>query len=172
MGQAAADLTAVANRLAKIRPQDYPAQFEVVVAQMGQSVAGHFESTLYTILAAVGLLLLIGCVNVANLMLVRANVRMKEFAIRFSLGAGRMRMTRQLLTESLTLAILGGLVGVLAGYADGTAILWKADLQAGLHTFRGQAAGIESVAFDRAGYRYHGRIKALADAAREAGLKF
>jgi putative ABC transport system permease protein len=117
MGQAAADLTAVANRLAKIRPQDYPAQFEVVVAQMGQSVAGHFQSTLYTVLVAVGLLLLIGCVNVANLMLARATAREKEFALRAVLGANKRRLVQLLLVESLLLAIGGAALGVLIAWA-------------------------------------------------------
>src|SRR4029077_2347846 len=69
--QAAADATVIANHLAKINPQDYPAHFQVLVKRLGDTVVGRFESTLYTILAAVGLLLLIGCGNVANLMLAR-----------------------------------------------------------------------------------------------------
>ena len=116
MAQAAADLTAVVNRLAKLRPQDYPAQFQVLVAQIGHSVAGHFESTLYTVLVAVGLLLLIGCVNVANLMLARATAREKEFALRAVLGAGRARLVRLLLVESLVLAIGGAALGVMIAW--------------------------------------------------------
>jgi putative ABC transport system permease protein len=113
MAQAAADLTAVVNRLAKIRPQDYPTQFQVFVAHIGHSVAGHFESTLYTVLVAVGLLLLIACGNVANLMLARATSREKEFALRAVLGAGRARLVRLLLVESLVLALGGATFGVL-----------------------------------------------------------
>jgi putative ABC transport system permease protein len=116
MAQAGADLTAVVNRLAKLRPQDYPAQFQVLVAQIGHSVAGHFESTLYTVLVAVGLLLLIGCVNVANLMLARATAREKEFALRAVLGAGRARLVRLLLVESLVLAIGGAALGVVIAW--------------------------------------------------------
>lgn len=116
IAQAAADLTAVVNRLAKIRPQDYPAQFQVFVEQIGHSVAGHFESTLYTVLVAVGLLLLIGCVNVANLMLARATAREKEFALRAALGAGRARLVRLLLVESLVLAIGGAALGVVIAW--------------------------------------------------------
>jgi putative ABC transport system permease protein len=116
MAQAAADLTAVENRLAKLRPQDYPAQFQVQVEQIGHSVSGHFESTLYTVLVAVGLLLLIGCVNVANLMLARATAREKEFALRAVLGAGRARLVRLLLVESLGLAIGGAALGVVIAW--------------------------------------------------------
>jgi putative ABC transport system permease protein len=114
--QASADLTAVVNHLAKLRPQDYPAQFQVFVEQIGHSVAGHFESTLYTVLVAVGLLLLIGCVNVANLMLARATAREKEFILRTVLGAGRARLVRLLLVESLVLAIGGAALGVLIAW--------------------------------------------------------
>jgi predicted permease len=66
---------------------------------------------------AVLVVLAIGCVNMANLMLVRSNVRMKELAIRFSLGAGRWRIVRQLLIESLTLAVIGATIGVALAYA-------------------------------------------------------
>jgi predicted permease len=116
MAQASEDLTGIANRLAKIRPQDYPPQFQMFVAQIGHSVVGHFESTLYTVLVAVGLLLLIGCVNVANLMLARATSREKEFALRAVLGAGQARLVRFLLVESLVLAMGGAALGVLIAW--------------------------------------------------------
>lgn len=115
-GQAAEDLALIANRQAKIHPQDYPPQFQVFVAQIGRSVTGQFESPLYTVLVAVGLLLLIGCVNVANLMLARATSREKEFALRTVLGAGRARLVRLLLVESLALASGGAVLGVLIAW--------------------------------------------------------
>ena len=114
--QAAADATVIANRLAKINPQDYPAHFQVLVKHLGDTVVGRFESTLYTVLAAVGLLLLIGCANVANLMLARATAREKEFALRATLGAGRARLVRLLLVESLVLAIGGAALGSLIAW--------------------------------------------------------
>jgi putative ABC transport system permease protein len=116
MAQASADLTGILNRLAKLRPQDYPAQFQVFLVQIGHSVTGHVESTLYTVLVAVGLLLLIACVNVANLMLSRATSREKEFALRAVLGAGQARLVRLLLVESLVLAMGGAALGVLIAW--------------------------------------------------------
>jgi predicted permease len=114
--QAAADATVIANHLAKINPQDYPAHFQILVKRLGDTVVGRFESTLYTVLAAVGLLLLIGCANVANLMLARATSREKEFALRAVLGAARARLVRLLLVESLVLAIGGAALGVLIAW--------------------------------------------------------
>jgi putative ABC transport system permease protein len=114
--QAEADLTVIAKRLAKIYPQAYPAQFTVLVKQIGDSVIGRFEATLYTVLAAVGFLLLIACSNVANLMLARATTREKEFALRAALGAGRRRLVRLLMVESLVLAMAGAMLGIFVAW--------------------------------------------------------
>ena len=114
--QVEADMTVILNGLAKVHPQDYPKRFTVLAKKLGDTVVGRFESTLYTALAAVGLLLLIGCSNVANLMLARATSREKEFALRAALGAGRARLVRLLLVESLVLAFGGAAFGVLIAW--------------------------------------------------------
>ena len=110
--QAEAELTVIAHRLAKMDPQEYPQQFAVHVGTLGDSVVERIRPTLYTVLAAVGLLLLIACSNVANLMLARATMREKEFALRTVLGAGRTRVVRLLFVESLVLAIAGAALGI------------------------------------------------------------
>jgi len=114
--QAIADLTIVANRLAKVYPTEYPKHFTVELQSLTDLVVGRFRTTLYIVLAAVGLLLLIGCGNVANLLLARATTREKEFAIRSALGASRGRLIRQLLVESLILAFGGALLGALLAW--------------------------------------------------------
>jgi putative ABC transport system permease protein len=116
LAQASADLTGIVNPLAKLRPQDYPAQFQMFAVPFGHSGGEHLESTLYTVLAAVGLLLLIACVNVANLMLARATSREREFALRAALGACQVRLVRLLLVESLVLAIGGAALGVMIAW--------------------------------------------------------
>ena len=117
--QAEADLTVIARRLAKSYPQDYPAQFRVQVKRRLDSVLDRYKgfgAMLYTVLAAVGLLLLIACSNVANLMLARATAREKEFALRAALGAGRARLVRLLMVESLVLAMAAAMLGILVAW--------------------------------------------------------
>jgi putative ABC transport system permease protein len=114
--QAAADLDVIAHRLSSVYPRNYPKQFKVNTVSWVDSIVGQFSSTLYTLAGAVGLLLLIACSNVANMLLARAAAREKEMAIRTSLGAGRARLIRQLLIESLLLAIGGALLGSLFAY--------------------------------------------------------
>jgi putative ABC transport system permease protein len=86
------------------------ARFQTRVVGMKDEMVRSIKDTLYLLQAAVFGVLLIGCVNLANLMLVRTSTRMKELAVRFSLGAGRWRLSRQLLTESITISALGGLL--------------------------------------------------------------
>jgi putative ABC transport system permease protein len=114
--EAEADFTVVANRLSKVYPKDYPKRFTVQLESLTNLVVGRFKMTLYIVLAAVGLLLLIGCGNVANLLLARATTREKEFAIRSALGANRWRLIQQLLVESLILATGGAAVGTLLAW--------------------------------------------------------
>ncbi len=103
----------LARRLSQTYPKLYPKQFDARLQTLADGVVGKFKETLYTALAAVGLLLLIACANVANLLLAKATGREREFAIRSSLGAGRWRVVRQLLIESALLALLGAAFGCL-----------------------------------------------------------
>lgn len=107
------DLAILAQRLSKVYPKLYPKKFNVQLITLADNVVGRFRDTLFSLLAAVGLLLLIACGNVANLLLAKATARDKEFAVRNSLGAGRFRIFRQLLVESVVLALGGAAVGCL-----------------------------------------------------------
>jgi len=115
LAQAGAEIRTISERLA----QEYPANSaneSAEIVPLLEQVVGTIRPALLTLFGAVAVVVLIACANVANLLLVRASVREKEIAIRAAMGAGRRRLTLQMLAESLVLALTGGALGLIVAY--------------------------------------------------------
>jgi predicted permease len=118
VSRAAADaaLQPLVEQFANYMPNDFPDLFRVHVEGLNDWVVSSMGGTLYLLFGAVMLLLVIGCGNVSILLLARATARQHELAVRTAVGAGRLRIIRQLLTDSLLLAAIGAVLGVLTSY--------------------------------------------------------
>ena len=116
LAQAQADMDGIGSRIATAFPDSNKGWGVHLDRFVDRAVSGDLKQSLYLLLAAVAFVLLIACVNIANLLLARGTARSKELAIRSALGAGRIRVIKQLLTESIFLSLLGVAVGIPLGY--------------------------------------------------------
>jgi predicted permease len=137
--QAQAGMKIVAGQLAREYKNDWSANVEPLY----NDVVGRAEKMLLVLAGVTGFVLLIACVNAANLMLARTSARSREMAVRAALGAGRLRLIRQALTESVILALAGGAAGALLAIAGVCAVL----LLAPANLPRAHAIGVDGVAF-------------------------
>lgn len=119
---AAADLNTAMGSIVRDYPQSYNPNMRVLVTGLRESVLGKMAAALWLLAGAVGFVLLIVCANIANLLLAKATGRGREMALRVALGAGRGRLVRQLLAESLTLGVMGGVAGAALAAAGVRAV--------------------------------------------------
>jgi len=121
--QANAQLKLAADQYRRLYPNTMGPKDSFRVEPLRDAIVSDVRSSLFILLGAVAFVLLIACANVANLLLVRATGRRREFAIRAAMGAGRARIIRQLLTESIMLALAGGILGLILGFVGVRALL-------------------------------------------------
>ena len=128
LSAARAEMNSIASQLAREFPKDYPSDANVLILPLRESWYGKITTALWLLFGATGVVLLIACANVANLLLAQSAKKRREVALRSVLGASRTRIVRQLLTESAVLSLLGALGGVLLA-SWGTALLtrWTPD---------------------------------------------
>jgi len=120
--QAVAEFQKITAEVHRKEP-DLPPKFRITTEPLQDVEVGDMKRPLWVLLGAVTLVLLIACVNIANLLLARATVRQRELSIRAALGASRLRIIRQLLTEGVLIAMVGGAFGLLLGYWGTDALL-------------------------------------------------
>ncbi len=116
LAQAAAEFEVIVKKRSTSYPREYPENFTVFARSLTDSVLGDFRTLLYGLVGAVCLLFGVACSNVANLLITRATTRQQEMAVRMAMGASRARLVRQLLVESLVLAMVSAVPGIILAY--------------------------------------------------------